>query len=386
MNNDVLSAFGIFQFTFLLLDIYILARTSRDITRRDEHIWFSALIATHMLYVICNTLWTHNEYDTLQLPQVVRMAVCTLSLWSVTNCATSFFLFVVERRMLTFFRTPFGRRIRQIPAFITTILIISNLWTGLVFTFSPEGYFVHEVLYLPTLALDAMYLLAVAVVAAVSAARTRTAFRRHADMALSGSVLLIILYIVVDSFFQKASILPAAVFAVIVVIFLLMQESNINSDALTGMNNRRKADEYLSEQLTHVSPAHPLYLYLGDLNNFKKINDTYGHIEGDEALICCSQALKRTIGKYSGFAARFGGDEFLMACHTDKTAFSESDPEALIKDLSALLTELSRDKPYQLAMTVGYVECTDPSVSLSERIKQADQMLYERKAKLRVGR
>ena len=165
-----------------------------------------------------------------------------------------------------------------------------------------------------------------------------------------------------------------------------MQESNINSDTLTGMNNRRKADEYLSEQLTHVSATHPLYLYLGDLNSFKKINDTYGHIEGDEALICCSRALKRTIGKYSGFAARFGGDEFLMAWQPAKTAFSDPDPEALIRDLSALLTELSQDKPYQLAMTVGYVECTDPSVSLSDRIKQADQMLYERKAKLRVGR
>lgn len=204
MNNDVLSAFGIFQFTFLLLDIYILARTGRDITRRDEHTWFCALIVTHMLYVVCNTLWTHNEYDTLQLPQAVRMAVCTLSLWSVTNCATSFFLFVVERRMLTFFRTPLGRRVRQIPAFITTMLIISNPWTKLVFTLSPKGYFVHEALYLPTLALAALYLLAVAVVAAVSAARTRTAFRRHADIALSGSVLLIILYIVVDSFFSES--------------------------------------------------------------------------------------------------------------------------------------------------------------------------------------
>ena len=386
MNSDVLSAFGIFQFTFLLLDIYILARTSRDITRRDEHTWFCALIVTHIQYLICNTLWTFHEYDRLTLPRYALMLICTVSLWSVTNCATSFFLFVVERRMLTFFRTPLGRLIRRIPAFITTMLIISNPWTKLVFTFSPEGYFVHEVLYLPTLALAALYLLAVAVVAAVSAARTRTAFRRHADMALSGSVLLIILYIVVDSFFQKASILPAAVFAVIVVIFILMQESNINSDALTGMNNRRKADEYLSEQLTHVSPTHSLYLYLGDLNSFKKINDTYGHIEGDEALICCSRALKRTIGKYSGFAARFGGDEFLMAWQPEKTAFSETDPEALIRDLSALLTELSQDKPYQLAMTVGYVICDDPSIPLNERIKQADQMLYERKAALRIGR
>lgn len=386
MNNDVLFAFGIFQFTFLLLDIYILARTGRDITRRVEHIWFCALIVTHMLYLICNTLWTLHEYDTLDLPRGVLMAVCTLSLWSVTNCATSFFLLVVERRTLAFFRTPSGRWIRQLPACITTLLIVLNPWTRLVFTLSSEGYFVHEALYLPTLVLAALYLLAVVVVSAVSAARTRMAFRRQVDIALSGSVLVIIFYIVVDGFMQKASILPAAVFAVIVVIFILMQESNINSDALTGMNNRRKADEYLSEQLTHVSPAHPLYLYIGDLNGFKKINDTYGHIEGDEALVRCSIALKRTIGKYSGFAARFGGDEFLMARWPDRTTDLDSDPEALIRDLTALLTESSQGKPYQLAMTVGYVKCTDPNVPLNECIKEADKMLYERKTKLRVGR
>ena len=193
MNNDVLSAFSIFQFTFLLLDIYILARTGRDITRRSEHIWFCALLVTHMLYLICNTLWTLHEYDALELPRAVLMAICTMSLWSVTNCATSFFLLVVERKTVAFFRTPSGRWFRQLPACIITVLIVLNPLTGLVFTLSSEGYFVHEILYLPTLALAAMYLLAVVVIAAVSAARTRMAFRRQSDIALSGSVLLIIL-------------------------------------------------------------------------------------------------------------------------------------------------------------------------------------------------
>ena len=384
MNNDVLTAFGIFQFTFLLLDIYILARTGRDIARRGEYIWFCALIVTHMQYLVCNTIWTFHEYDRISLPQNVLMAVCTISLWSVTNCATSFFLLVVEKRMLKIFLTPSGLLIRQLPAFITTVMIVLNPWTRLVFTLSEEGYFIHEVWYLPTLALSALYLLAVTVTAAASAVRTRTAFRRQADAALFGSAMLIILYVLADGFLQKASILPSAVFAVIVVIFIIMQESNINSDALTGMNNRRKADEYLSEQLTHVSAAQPLYLYIGDLNGFKKINDTYGHVEGDKALIRCSLALKRTIAHFNGFAARFGGDEFLMTWQPDGEA--EADPEALIRDLTGLLAERSEDLPYELAMTVGYAVCRDPRVPMNDYIRQADAMLYERKKRSGVGR
>ena len=382
MYNDVLFAFGMFQFTCLMLDIYILSKTGRDITRKGEHTWFCALIVTHMVYLVCNTVWTMHEYDVVELPRAVLMAVCSLSLWSVINCATSFFLFVTERRAVEFFRTLTGRVLRLVPAGIATLLILLNPWTGLVFTLSPEGYFVHEALYLPTLVLASLYLIAVAAVGAVTAVRARTTFLRRANAALCGSVLLIMLFIVLDGFMSKASILPAAVFAVIVVIFILMQESSINSDALTGMNNRRKADEYLSERLTRVSAADPLYLYIGDLNGFKKINDTYGHVEGDRALIRCSLALKRTIAHFNGFAARFGGDEFLMTRQPE----GEADPEELIRDVTERLTELSEDLPYELAMTVGYTVCTDPAVPMSDCVRRADAMLYERKTRLRVGR
>ncbi len=384
MYKDVLFGFGMFQATFLMLDIYILSKTGRDITRKDEHTWFCVLIVTHMVYLVCNTVWTMHEYDLLELPRALLMLVCSLSMWSVINCATSFFLFVTVRREIAFFRTPAGRVLRLVPTGIATALIIVNPWTGLVFTLNEEEYFIHEVLYLPTIVVASLYLVAVAAVGAVTAMRARTTFLRRANAALCGSVLLIMLFIVLDGFMSKASILPAAVFAVIVVIFILMQESSINSDALTGMNNRRKADEYLSERLTRVSAAEPLYLYIGDLNGFKKINDTYGHVEGDRALVRCSLALKQTIGRYNGFAARFGGDEFLMTRQPDGEA--EADPEVLIRDLTGLLAERSEDLPYELAMTVGYAVCRDPRVPMNDYIRQADAMLYERKKRSGVGR
>ena len=65
---------------------------------------------------------------------------------------------------------------------------------------------------------------------------------------------------------------------------------------------------------------------------------------------------------------------------------ADADPEALIRDLTELLTELSKDLPYQLAMTVGYAICKDPTVPMSECLRRADAMLYERKSRLGVGR
>ena len=384
MNNDVLIAFSVFQFTFFLLDLFILTKTDNNITRKGEYTWFCALILTHMAYLVLNNIWTLSEYDLLNLPRSAMMVICTLSLWTVMNCATSFFLFVVEKLQIKPLESGVGKWLRQLPVMFSTIMIATNPWTHLVFRLNEDGYFIHEAMYLPTLVVASLYLLSVAVMSLVNIFRKQTRFLRKANATLLFSVLIILVFIVADGSLAKASILPAAVFAVITGIFITMQEANINSDVLTGMNNRRKAEEFLTDRIKNVSEKKPLFLYMGDLNNFKKINDTYGHAVGDEALVLCTQALKRTIGQYGGFAARYGGDEFLLSWPPDKD--NDDDPEAFIKDVNTYLQELSKDTPYKLVMTMGYACCTNPKEPLVSYIRQADAMLYQRKRAAGVGR
>ncbi len=384
MGNDVLIAFSVFQMTFLMLDFFILTNTGRNIARKGEYTWFFVLIGTHMAYLLLNNLWTLSEYNLVNLPRTVTLVVCTVSLWTVTNCATAFFMFTVERLNLQRLQSGAGSWLRWLPAVFSTLMIATTAWTELVFYLDEKDSFVHGPMYLPTLASVSLYLLIIAAVSFVNMLRKRTRFQRKANATLFVSVVIIISFIVADGFLSKASILPAAIFSVIVGIFITMQVANINSDALTGMNNRRKAEEYLTDRLRNVSEKKPIYLYMGDLNNFKKINDTYGHAVGDEALILCSQALKRTISHYGGFGARYGGDEFLLSWQPDKD--TDPDPDALTRDVNSLLEELSGDKPYQLRMTMGHVCCTDPKETLISYFRQADSMLYQRKRTAGVGR
>ena len=384
MNNDVLIAFSVFQLTFLLLDVLILTKAGRNIARQGEYMWFHILIGTHIAYLLLNNIWTLAEYDLINLPREVMLIICTASLWTVTNCATSFFFFAMEKLQLKSLQSGVGRWLRWLPAVFSTLLIVTTPLTGLVFFLDEEGYFIHGSLYMPMLLSASLYLVIVAVVSLANIFRKNTRFLRRANATLLFSVLIIIVYIAVDGLMTKASILPAAVFAVIVGIFITMQEANINSDALTGMNNRRKAEEFLTDKVKNVSEKKPLYLYMGDLNNFKKINDTYGHAVGDEALVLCSQALKSTIGQYGGFAARYGGDEFLLSWQPDKD--SEVDPDALIRDVNTYLHDLSEDKPYKLVMTMGYACCTNAKEPLISYIRKADSMLYQRKKRAGVGR
>ncbi len=384
MNNDVLIAFSIFQLIFFLLDLYILTNTGRNIARKGEYTWFYVLIAIHMAYLLLNTLWTMSEYALVKFPRGVMLVICTVSLWTVTGCATAFFMFAVEKLNIQLLQSGAGKWLRWLPAAFSTLIIVSTAWTEQVFYLDEKGSFIHGPMYLPMMVSASLYLLIIAAVTCVNIFRKKTRFLRKSNATLFISVLIIIAFVVIDSFLAKASILPAAIFSVIVGIFIAMQVANINSDALTGMNNRRKAEDHLSDLIKNVSGKKPIYLYMGDLNDFKKINDTYGHAIGDEALILCSRALKQTIDRYGGFAARYGGDEFLLSWQPDKDA--EPDPDALTRDVNAFLQELSNDKPYKLAMTMGNVCCTDPKEPLISYIRQADSMLYQRKRAADIGR
>lgn len=380
MNNDVLYCFVIFQAVFFFLDIYMYSKSNQGIARKNEYTSFCGLIVIHMLYLVLNSTWSLQEYSVLHLPRPMLQALVTCSLCSVVWSSYTFFHYTAEKTVFFALRTRLGRVLCRLPALVTTALIVASPWTRWVYSFSDSNQMIHESLYPAMLVLASLYLLAVMAIAAWKLTMARTTAERQSSLSLLVSVMIIVVFVILDNMFDHASILPVAVHAVILVIFISMQESNINSDALTGMNNRRKADEYLTGRLLEVSRENPLYLFMGDLDGFKGINDVHGHIEGDEALILCSQALKQVAARSNAFVARFGGDEFLISCQPGRGA--AFDPEALIRSVNTLLEQktLAMNKPYALTMSIGYTRCENREETLSACIHRADEALYQRKA------
>ena len=378
MQNDALTVVMIFHAVFFFLDLYIFSKTTRDIVRKSEYHFFTALIVIHLVYLVMSGLWSLQEFGAIHLSRFLMKAVCTASLSCVTLCAFVFFIFTVVN---IDFKPTAKRRVRiicLIPEAVVLILILSSPWTGVIFSLSGENHLVHGPMYTFMLAAASLYLISVIIIAGYNMFTAKSMAKRKSSGALLLSVAVIVAFVVIDDMIEKATVLPIAVFAVILFIFFNLLESNINNDALTGMNNRRKADEYLMNQLANVSDERPLYLYMCDLNSFKSINDIYGHTEGDEALRICSSVLKQTIARYSGFAARFGGDEFMLIWEPER----KSDPEMLADDIHSSLAEQTRElnKPYSLTISVGYAVCTDKRESCASCIRRADEMLYRRKA------
>jgi two-component system, chemotaxis family, response regulator WspR len=86
-----------------------------------------------------------------------------------------------------------------------------------------------------------------------------------------------------------------------------------NVDALTGASNRKHFNEYIEIEWKRATREQsPLAVLMVDVDDFKKFNDTYGHLAGDEALRKVAEAARKTSGRPADLTARFGGEEFVI--------------------------------------------------------------------------
>lgn len=148
-------------------------------------------------------------------------------------------------------------------------------------------------------------------------------------------------------------------------------------DALTGLGNRRYFDEQLKRSMHNANRHHSLVgLVLGDLNKFKAINDTHGHVTGDLVLREFSNVLRLCI-RDSDSLFRFGGDEFaIIVENANNSALS-----IIESRVNEALTNNVLLSKYQLSCSMGstFMNSGDNEVTFFER---ADEVLYRKKSHL----
>lgn len=151
----------------------------------------------------------------------------------------------------------------------------------------------------------------------------------------------------------------------------------VEQDALTKLFNRRFANRKLKQIHTH-SQEHgtPFCVAIGDIDFFKKVNDTYGHECGDMVLKAVSDCLKAHM--YSrGFAARWGGEEFLLVYEYADLETARENLELLANEIRAIKCEFE-GQTISVTMTFGLTAGNTEDITLI--LRDADNKLYEGKA------
>ena len=159
----------------------------------------------------------------------------------------------------------------------------------------------------------------------------------------------------------------------VILMYMDQQENAISRDSLTGLNNRKTLDSTFTSYTHQISEVRNLYLYIMDLDNFKGINDTYGHPVGDQALKEASHLITQSLNSQQGLVVRYGGDEFVVLTFFYGYPNAVSYKKQVKKDFEQWNRD--HDNPYILSISIGfsrYLEGQD----LKDLLKKADEALY----------
>lgn len=193
-----------------------------------------------------------------------------------------------------------------------------------------------------------------------------------------GVILVLIGAIQLLLFKNALSLGGYIIFALLLMLFSHARYKKIITDKLTGLCNRYAMDIEIKKQLRQykIDKTDSFYIIACDLDNFKTINDTWGHAEGDRALVLIAEALTSIAAQYHASVFRIGGDEFVII--TDITE------QALIDGFAAKLKKQLEDidfrDDFEIRMSVG-TALYDGATPVTELIECADKNLYLAKKK-----
>jgi len=157
----------------------------------------------------------------------------------------------------------------------------------------------------------------------------------------------------------------------------LQQELNrcAMTDDLTGLYNRRGLLQLATQHMSLAARVYGVLFFLfADFDGLRKINNTYGHLEGNRALVEVSKVLERVFRK-SDILARVGGDEFVVVALTNPKASPELLEARLMAEM--MRRNAQKDLPYELSVSVGIVRY-DPQdhVTIEQVLSVADKLMY----------
>lgn len=149
-------------------------------------------------------------------------------------------------------------------------------------------------------------------------------------------------------------------------------QSLARHDPLTGLANRLAADEYLTREFAMMKRSgQPYVVMLADIDHFKQINDTHGHMIGDRALKHIASLFRENL-RETDFIARFGGEEFLLILGFSRCEDALSLAEGIRRLVE--VTPLADDIP--MTISIGMAQALPDDSGMAAAVERADAQLY----------
>lgn len=360
----------------LILALIIAGTVSRDLGTKDQNESFLYVLLAFMIFVVFDAVWALLAYSGLFSASDLTLSVINGINLTAVACAGYLWLRLTLAYLGSGAPRSWARRyLPALPALLVPVIHTIGYMLGQNVIVQPDGTMTYGWAHTTITLITLYYVFGATGIASHLYRQAHTKEQRRMCLVFMSFMLPFIVAGIVDTLIAGTPIVAACLVASFTFVMMSMQDLRISSDALTGLNNRRRTDSYLEESMEHISHDKPLFLFIIDLDGFKGINDTYGHLEGDRALCLMADTLRAVCASSNAFAARWGGDEFVVIC----TKSAKDDPSLIPNFIKETLAEkvAEANVPYQLTCSVGYTVCTSPDEDCDTAIAQADEMLYE---------
>lgn len=362
----------------IIIFALLLVRLVRNPSKATSERLFSVLLACCIgMFVADGITYLANGSATVG-GVAVNMAANTVYFVLIGLVGYLWYLYSERAQGISASNPQRSRVLEAAPFVVLVVVALSTPLTGWFFYLDSAGMYHRGPLHLLQVVVCIGYILAAAASALVHARNTHDYDTKHRMYLLSSFCVPVILCGLIQTALPGTPVLAAGMTISLLYIYSETRERLISVDELTQVNNRNQLMRFISKRITGAEDDDQRFcLIILDVDNFKQVNDKYGHLEGDAALRRIGVALKQACRGQNAGIFRYGGDEFIITLNIEDEA-EVAEMEHRI-DAALHAQNEAAGTPYELSLSKGSVEW-EPSIETPEAlIRLADKKLYEAK-------
>ncbi len=352
----------------LLIGLLISSRMARSRSTLEDRVFTCAILVCAGACV-CEPLGWMVEGQPGTLARVVNM-FCNTYCYLATNIYAYLWVLSVELRLNKTDRIKHWFPALLLPVVFLSILILGNVFGKYMFVLDENNVYARLPLGYANYVLTTCALL--------YSVHLRYKYQRELGSAHFFPILLFLAPVAVgasaQALYYGLSVGWPSVCVGLTLIYMSQQNEMSYVDSLTGLYNRTYLS-YLFRRLRHERIQEGSGIMI-DVDYFKEINDTYGHLAGDEALRHVAHIIEKGVPK-GVVCIRFAGDEFVVLIHSSK----RDDVVSVEEGIRARLKEYNQDEstPFELSLSMGYSIFDVEHDTAETFMQRMDAYMYQEK-------
>ncbi|MCR4903624.1 MAG: GGDEF domain-containing protein [Butyrivibrio sp.] len=306
----------------ILFLLVILHRLTKSIDKQSSQIILANMIVCTIFYFSTEIFWVLVDSNIIAKTRYNVYLSNVITYILIGCCSYLWFLYTENLQNNRKFMTMKMQLILALPAIVMSILIISAYRTNLVFYVDDKGTLHNGMFYLLLIIVPFGYIIASSMRAFYRASRKDLYANRDVYLSIGFFPVAPLILGIAQALLWRIPLLCYGATISILYVYLASLENMISLDPLTQLNNRTQLRKYLLNKLKTREPGLMLFVVIVDIDKLRDINEEHGRIEGDNAILRVSDAVKEACSSQRNrfFCSRYSGDEFIIVAEVEYKA------------------------------------------------------------------